>query len=105
MLPLHHDPGEPMLRGMRFSRVFMSAPSSPVGTAGFEPAISCSQGRRIARLSHIPARKVKSIPTVNTGSGRPDSNRRLKLPELADCQAFPRPGRIAREGVEPSSPP
>ncbi len=41
----------------------------PVRAAGFEPALSCSQGRRIARLSHAPS------------------------------------VRVAREGIEPSSPP
>jgi hypothetical protein len=28
----------------------------PVGMAGFEPALSCSRSRRIARLSHAPSR-------------------------------------------------
>ncbi len=27
---------------------------SPVGTAGFEPAASCSQSRRATRLRHVP---------------------------------------------------
>ena len=29
-----------------------------IGTAGFEPAISCSQGRRITRLSYIPSMRI-----------------------------------------------
>ena len=33
-----------------------SVRQSRIGTAGFEPAISCSQGRRITRLSYIPLR-------------------------------------------------
>ena len=54
MLPLHHDPG--MYRsGVCVWLESSSRHSNPVGTAGFEPAISCSQGRRIARLSHVPA--------------------------------------------------
>ncbi len=33
-----------------------------VGMAGFEPAFSCSQGRRIARLSHIPEDSLSRVP-------------------------------------------
>ncbi len=36
-------------------RVYFLAASRPkIGTAGFKPAFSCSQGRRIARLSYVP---------------------------------------------------
>jgi len=33
---------------------------NPVGAAGFEPAISCSQGRRNTRLSHAPIDSLRS---------------------------------------------
>jgi hypothetical protein len=37
--------------------LFLAALRPRIGMAGFEPAISCSQGRRITRLSYIPARQ------------------------------------------------
>ena len=43
---------------------------------GFEPTVSCSQGRRISRLSYIPRSDIESKARTMT-----------------------------REGVEPSSPP
>ena len=67
MLPLHHVPEEHRSRGPRFHLLMVPLrPSYRVGMAGFEPAVSCSQGRRIARLSYIPmARRAASGRTTN----------------------------------------
>ena len=40
----------------RNSAVDVRLLEASVGMAGFEPAFSCAQGRRIARLSYIPWR-------------------------------------------------
>ena len=106
MPPLHHGPGE-CLSGVCVSIESSCEHSSPIGMAGFEPAFSCSQGRRIARLSHIPACRRFHSPTFVSESGRPDFEPAISSsPSLRFHQAFPRPVcQIAREGVEPSSPP
>ena len=87
MLPLHHDPGENRSGVVRFSRVVMSITSHQ------------SQSRHDAR-SHWPVLPIAAKNRdgrIRTGD--------LLLPRQADYQTFLHPVAIAREGVEPSSPP
>ncbi len=88
-----------------------------VGTAGFEPAISCTQSRRIARLSHIPEgrnappehpvresnpplRRERAVSCADRRTGRGitirqwagwRSNPRLHLFRVALSRVFPQP--------------
>jgi hypothetical protein len=83
-----------------------------IRAAGFEPAISCSQGRRITKLSYtlstgwlVPSRvsRKSKVDRRRADRGFPA----LLTPFSALLLYFwPRCGqKLAREGVEPSSPP
>jgi hypothetical protein len=60
VLPAAVEPGAMMPEGFRPLRVARLVPliahvtSKRIGMAGFEPAVSWSQARRIAGLPHIP---------------------------------------------------
>ena len=71
--------------------------------AGFEPAVSCSQGRRIARLSHTPidrqSAQRESNPHVRHGKA---VGCRYIMGTLADAGLSKRTEH--RVGLEPTSP-
>src|SRR6516165_4919253 len=62
--------------------------------AGFEPALSCSQGRRISRLSYIPNRDS----TRSSKQPVRESNPPLRLERAVSC-AYRRTGRLNRRLV------
>lgn len=62
---------------------------SPVGTAGFEPAASCSPSTRSAKLSHVPLPPL--CRSYVAWSGRPGSNRRPPGPKPGARPAALRP--------------
>ena len=102
MLPLHHDPGRMLAPGYAFESVVMITPlqsgrpdsnrRSPAPKAGGLPGFPTS------RLVFSTATR----PRIRTAGFEPAIS---CSPRLADYQAFLRPVAIAREGVEPSSPP
>ena len=60
--------------------------STPVGTAGLEPALSCAQGRRISQAFPRPGAQQ----TVRAAGFEPALS---SSPSLRISHAFPRPGR------------
>ena len=65
-----------------------------VGTAGFEPAISCSQSRRLTKLGHIPE--------VGAETFRPTSGRRRIRTYEAEAAGL-QPDPVDHLGILPSA--
>jgi hypothetical protein len=92
------------LQGQRFSRIFISSSSNRDGRIRTGALLLPRQAD--CQAFPRPGSEPHTLdPTLVMRSGRPDSNRRSQAPRACGLPGFPTPCRIAREGVEPSSPP